>query len=725
MRKFLATMTCAALLSLGLAGLSGCSGNGGTSGNVDSSIIAFSEGDSVDVFVGKTYTSRVTLKDGLSASSVSFSSNIGKSDGKIQQAGSTVQYAIKTEGTYKIVATIEYESVKYTSTLVINATHSENETYVFSAQFGDSAKESYKQGEVFSSDGISIYKSLSVDGEVSHLVDEQATVGTYKFVIEQDGSEVELKDGDQLIEANDSLKVTIKSLTDGIGDGEFTLSILPNPVYKISEFFQGLGTNFSTWVYEEGDTADETGWTPIELVTDTYLLDFYYGNAYIKNVKDEYIYQADITYPEGLTSVSYDDLVPSPKGKLVNSDTAHTETKDWYATDIAEAYKYVGIKTGDDFNETVLTGGSEYTEVSNGTQISYVVYDANSDAARFIMSVTGYGSVFDNYYDLEQIGVAVQEGTDGALSLIIDAAYTYTNSLNVSVTGDTVFMVSDVGNVSLAGFESAYEAGFDSVKYSDDVLTSAVNVIKGSNFTGSYNVSYWTFTTKATEGALDFNFKLDYTGYDQDWNMGVYQDAEGKKHSYSKDAADDEADVSDLSDADYETYLASNWAGFGNLSILSDSYDIEGIDLRNYETSYYQKDTDGIYYGYHVFRLNSASLAYLFMCQTCLASSSTTNECFLYYLLEENMNLAGLRMIVGTTVSNYKEENQSESIYALYIGIYGEYFYDAASNGSYDAYHTIGNVNIVNFVVDMSTVGSTTNEIVDELLASEAEEASL
>ena len=244
------------LVSLGVGALASCGKS-----EVASPIhfLGLNENNSIDVKVDAPYTVSIKMDEGYEDSTVLRTSN-ASSKVELEGDNSSVTITVSEVGTFIITASINTEGVILSNNFTVNATRGA-ETYALAAEFNGTT--SFKQGQAFTTQGLSVKKVKSVDGvPTKNAVELSSTDYT-----------LSIQPGTILTEVGE-IEVIVTALDTTIAPTSFKINVEAEPGYLLTECLGQIGENYTAFM------VGEDGLAPLYCVNEDYYFDYSLEEGY-------------------------------------------------------------------------------------------------------------------------------------------------------------------------------------------------------------------------------------------------------------------------------------------------------------------------------------------------------------------------------------------------------------------------------------------------------------
>ena len=518
------------LVSLGVGALASCG-----KGEVASPIhfLGLNENNSIDVKVDAPYTVSIKMDEGYEDSTVLWTSN-ASSKVELEGDNSSVTITVSEVGTFIITASINTEGVILSNNFTVNATRGV-ETYALAAEFNGTT--SFKQGQAFTTRGLSVKKVKSVDGvPTKNAVELSSTDYT-----------LSIQPGTILTEVGE-IEVIVTALDTTIAPTSFKINVEAEPGYLLTECLGQIGENYTAFM------IGEDGLEPLYCVNEDYYFDFSLKEGYYLEAGEVRRYSID---NENSTE---NNIIFQKRAKV--SDGFNSDKTPHYATTLEYPMAGLGYThaSGLEYSSSDVL---QYKEVEGDK-----MFAVSSDLATQLLGVFGFGVLALNY-DISSAIVAdttleLENGT--TLPLVLSQVVLSSNGQNI---GGLAFGLSFFGTSGEPIIDAFIEDENKSVNEAVDTELTIAQEIVGSNcFTARYGEtpdgSYSTYSidSKSIEW---YDHSVQYG----DNTMGIVNIPEGKNvsagyYQYGLNA-DGEVEIDTtkpLNKQVFDFYTPSNWYGF-------------------------------------------------------------------------------------------------------------------------------------------------------------------
>ena len=518
------------LVSLGVGALASC-GKGEAASPIH--FLGLNENNSIDVKVDAPYTVSIKMDEGYEDSTVLWTSN-ASSKVELEGDNSSVTITVSEVGTFIITASINTEGVILSNNFTVNAARGA-ETYALAAEFNGTT--SFKQGQAFTTRGLSVKKVKSVDGvPTKNAVELSSTDYT-----------LSIQPGTILTEVGE-IEVIVTALDTTIAPTSFKINVEAEPGYLLTECLGQIGENYTAFM------IGEDGLEPLYCVNEDYYFDYSLGEGYYLEDGEVRRYSID---NENSTE---NNIIFQKRAKV--SDGFTSDKTPHYATTLE--YPMAGLGY-------THASGLEY---SSSDVLKYQeekgdnVFAVSTDLGTQLLGVFGFGVLALNY-DISSAIVAdttleLENGT--TLPLVLSQVVLSSNGQNI---GGLAFGLSFFGTSGEPIIDTFIEDENKSVNEAVDTELTIAQEIVGSNcFTARYGEtpdgSYSTYSidSKSIEW---YDHSVQYG----DNTMGIINIPEGKNvsagyYQYGLNA-DGEVEIDatkPLNKQVFDFYTPSNWYGF-------------------------------------------------------------------------------------------------------------------------------------------------------------------
>lgn len=682
-KGFVRGLSTIALFSLGLSLLTSCS---------DGSLEL--KASSTTLYAGLEYTVTAELndvKDENEGGTFTFTFD-SATNFDYSVSDNVVTFTATNTGSYKVSASYVKGDYKLESTLNLNILEP-TKTYTLGVDTTN-MKTSYKQGELFSTTGLNVYKTLYLNG----------TETTTKTTLDESSYTLSITNNTLLTELG-TKEVTVTPTDTSLGTAKFNIEVLESTAYLIDELLLNLGYNYTAGELYNGHVY------PYYLINDNYIVNYNSRVGLVYNVN------GGVTSNGTSKKVVFTSTFDCDEDGYIEEDTLevlnpiyHTDgffakyDIDYYSTSIEDALDYYQLESGYNYNSEWLEEGKEVTSGDS----SYIEFEATSTMLDYIIDLCGMHSLYNGSY------------TANGLYLSLSSIFEENDCIVASIpttdrygnTGTVNFIIYDIGDSSEAAYEELITNDIADIanQTEDPILNSAINTVRESNFTAAWDLSstYYNYTyiweINANPNATNMN--VAYTKGDTSWeqNFGVFDLTDNTGYSLEAGYYLYQSDSSSLTEATlygpnttyWHYYAPTNWYGF---TLGTDDWAY--IDWKNFWNIYtYEQDEEG---GYYVYMLDGENVTDMFVFQSSF-SLLTYNA-----LMDEDKNYIytpkDIKLYLYTEIDSTTKE---EVITSMYIG------FDVEGTGKYD---TNGRVLFTTLDFDMEKVGTTQNPYAQEVLS--------
>ena len=518
------------LVSLGVGALASC-GKGEVSSPIH--FLGLNENNSIDVKVDAPYTVSIKMDEGYEDSTVLWTSN-ASSKVELEGDNSSVTITVSEVGTFIITASINTEGVILSNNFTVNAARGA-ETYALAAEFNGTT--SFKQGQAFTTRGLSVKKVKSVDGvPTKNAVELSSTDYT-----------LSIQPGTILTEVGE-IEVIVTALDTTIAPTSFKINVEAEPGYLLTECLGQIGENYTAFM------IGEDGLEPLYCVNEDYYFDFSLKEGYYLEAGEVRRYSID---NENSTE---NNIIFQKRAKV--SDGFNSDKTPHYATTLEYPMAGLGYThaSGLEYSSSDVL---QYKEVEGDN-----MFAISTNLATQLLGVFGFGVLALNY-DISSAIVAdttleLENGT--TLPLVLSQVVLSSNGQNI---GGLAFGLSFFGTSGEPIIDAFIENENKSVNEAVDTELTIAQEIVGSNcFTARYGEtpdgSYSTYSidSKSIEW---YDHSVQYG----DNTMGIVNIPEGKNvsagyYQYGLNA-DGEVEIDTtkpLNKQVFDFYTPSNWYGF-------------------------------------------------------------------------------------------------------------------------------------------------------------------
>ena len=518
------------LVSLGVGALASCGKS-----EVASPIhfLGLNENNSIDVKVDAPYTVSIKMDEGYEDSTVWWTSN-ASSKVELEGDNSSVSITVSEVGTFIITASINTEGVILSNNFTVNATRGV-ETYALAAEFNGTT--SFKQGQAFTTRGLSVKKVKSVDGvPTKNAVELSSTDYT-----------LSIQPGTILTEVGE-IEVIVTALDTTIAPTSFKINVEAEPGYLLTECLGQIGENYTAFM------IGEDGLAPLYCVNEDYYFDYSLEEGYYLEDGEVRRYSID---NENSTE---NNIIFQKRAKV--SDGFNSDKTPHYATTLEYPMAGLGYThaSGLEYSSSDVL---QYKEAEGDK-----MFAVSSDLATQLLGVFGFGVLALNY-DISSAIVAdttLELANGTTLPLVLSQVVLSSNGQNI---GGLAFGLSFFGTSGEPIIDAFIEDENKSVNEAVDTELTIAQEIVGSNcFTARYGEtpdgSYSTYSidSKSIEW---YDHSVQYG----DNTMGIINIPEGKNvsagyYQYGLNA-DGEVEIDTtkpLNKQVFDFYTPSNWYGF-------------------------------------------------------------------------------------------------------------------------------------------------------------------
>ena len=518
------------LVSLGVGALASCGKS-----EVASPIhfLGLNENNSIDVKVDAPYTVSITMDEGYEDSTVLWTSN-ASSKVELEGDNSSVSITVSEVGTFIITASINTEGVILSNNFTVNATRGV-ETYALAAEFNGTT--SFKQGQAFTTRGLSVKKVKSVDGvPTKNAVELSSTDYT-----------LSIQPGTILTEVGE-IEVIVTALDTTIAPTSFKINVEAEPGYLLTECLGQIGENYTAFM------IGEDGLEPLYCVNEDYYFDYSLEEGYYLEDGEVRRYSID---NENSTE---NNIIFQKRAKV--SDGFTSDKTPHYATTLEYPMAGLGYThaSGLEYSSSDVL---QYKEVEGDK-----MFAISTNLATQLLGVFGFGVLALNY-DISSAIVAdtkLELANGTTLPLVLSQVVLSSNGQNI---GGLAFGLSFFGASGEPIIDAFIESENKSVNEAVDTELTIAQEIVGSNcFTARYGEtpdgSYSTYSidSKSIEW---YDHSVQYG----DNTMGIVNIPEGKNvsagyYQYGLNA-DGEVEIDatkPLNKQVFDFYTPSNWYGF-------------------------------------------------------------------------------------------------------------------------------------------------------------------
>ena len=519
------------LVSLGVGALASCG-----KGNLVASPIHFvglNENNSIDVKVDAPYTVSIKMDEGYEDSTVLWTSN-ASSKVELEGDNSSVTITVSEVGTFIITASINTEGVILSNNFTVNAARGA-ETYALAAEFNGTT--SFKQGQAFTTRGLSVKKVKSVDGvPTKNAVELSSTDYT-----------LSIQPGTILTEVGE-IEVIVTALDTTIAPTSFKINVEAEPGYLLTECLGQIGENYTAFM------IGEDGLEPLYCVNEDYYFDFSLKEGYYLEAGEVRRYSID---NENSTE---NNIIFQKRAKV--SDGFNSDKTPHYATTLEYPMAGLGYThaSGLEYSSSDVL---QYKEVEGDN-----MFAISTNLATQLLGVFGFGVLALNY-DISSAIVAdttLELANGTTLPLVLSQVVLSSNGQNI---GGLAFGLSFFGTSGEPIIDAFIEDENKSVNEAVDTELTIAQEIVGSNcFTARYGEtpdgSYSTYSidSKSIEW---YDHSVQYG----DNTMGIINIPEGKNvsagyYQYGLNA-DGEVEIDTTKPVNkqvFDFYTPSNWYGF-------------------------------------------------------------------------------------------------------------------------------------------------------------------
>ena len=518
------------LVSLGVGALASCGKS-----EVASPIhfLGLNENNSIDVKVDAPYTVSIKMDEGYEDSTVLWTSN-ASSKVELEGDNSSVSITVSEVGTFIITASINTEGVIVSNNFTVNAARGA-ETYALAAEFNGTT--SFKQGQAFTTRGLSVKKVKSVDGvPTKNAVELSSTDYT-----------LSIQPGTILTEVGE-IEVIVTALDTTIAPTSFKINVEAEPGYLLTECLGQIGENYTAFM------IGEDGLAPLYCVNEDYYFDYSLEEGYYLEDGEVRRYSID---NENSTE---NNIIFQKRAKV--SDGFNSDKTPHYATTLEYPMAGLGYThaSGLEYSSSDVL---QYKEVEGDN-----MFAISTNLATQLLGVFGFGVLALNY-DISSAIVAdttLELANGTTLPLVLSQVVLSNNGQNI---GGLAFGLSFFGASGEPIIDAFIESENKSVNEAVDTELTIAQEIVGSNcFTARYGEtpdgSYSTYSidSKSIEW---YDHSVQYG----DNTMGIVNIPEGKNvsagyYQYGLNA-DGEVEIDTTKPVNkqvFDFYTPSNWYGF-------------------------------------------------------------------------------------------------------------------------------------------------------------------
>ena len=518
------------LVSLGVGALASC-GKGEAASPIH--FLGLNENNSIDVKVDAPYTVSIKMDEGYEDSTVLWTSN-ASSKVELEGDNSSVTITVSEVGTFIITASINTEGVILSNNFTVNAARGA-ETYALAAEFNGTT--SFKQGQAFTTRGLSVKKVKSVDGvPTKNAVELSSTDYT-----------LSIQPGTILTEVGE-IEVIVTALDTTIAPTSFKINVEAEPGYLLTECLGQIGENYTAFM------IGEDGLAPLYCVNEDYYFDYSLEEGYYLEDGEVRRYSID---NENSTE---NNIIFQKRAKV--SDGFNSDKTPHYATTLEYPMAGLGYThaSGLEYSSSDVL---QYKEVEGDD-----MFAISTNLATQLLGVFGFGVLALNY-DISSAIVAdttLELANGTTLPLVLSQVVLSSNGQNI---GGLAFGLSFFGTSGEPIIDAFIENENKSVNEAVDTELTIAQEIVGSNcFTARYGEtpdgSYSTYSidSKSIEW---YDHSVQYG----DNTMGIINIPEGKNvsagyYQYGLNA-DGEVEIDTTKPVNkqvFDFYTPSNWYGF-------------------------------------------------------------------------------------------------------------------------------------------------------------------
>ena len=530
------------LVSLGVGALASCGKS-----EVASPIhfLGLNENNSIDVKVDAPYTVSIKMDEGYEDSTVLWTSN-ASSKVELEGDNSSVTITVSEVGTFIITASINTEGVILSNNFTVNAARGA-ETYALAAEFNGTT--SFKQGQAFTTRGLSVKKVKSVDGvPTKNAVELSSTDYT-----------LSIQPGTILTEVGE-IEVIVTALDTTIAPTSFKINVEAEPGYLLTECLGQIGENYTAFM------IGEDGLAPLYCVNEDYYFDYSLEEGYYLEDGEVRRYSID---NENSTE---NNIIFQKRAKV--SDGFNSDKTPHYATTLEYPMAGLGYThaSGLEYSSSDVL---QYQEVEGDN-----MFAVSTNLATQLLGVFGFGVLALNY-DISSAIVAetrfeLANGT--TLPSIIYQVVLSSNGQNI---GGLTFGLSFFGTSGESIIDAFIEDENKPVNEAVDAeLTTAQDIVASNCFTARYGEtsdgSYSTYSIDSK--SIEW---YDHSVSEGDYTLGIINIPEGKnvsagyyQYGLNGDGEVEVDSTTPLNKQIFDFYTPSNWYGFSKEdSVLGLNFD--------------------------------------------------------------------------------------------------------------------------------------------------------
>ena len=678
-KKHARLLTVLTVFGLGLGSIASC-GTGASSSPItltcDSKEINLNE--TFEAKLGKYYTFEANIdteKNPQFKDAEIVFSNDAESAFEFSADGNYLEFAAIKTGSFTISASVKGdETTKVNVKLhVSDVAKKEYKATVDTT----AAKLIFKQGDVFTSEGIVVYKTLVVDGEPSAV----------RSVLDASEYTVSIPEGKILESKQSALEVKITPNDTNLEPVTYTIKVTSNPAYRINSFFSGLAENNYGIYTVNQNSSGQLYLYPTFGINENYIVN-YDGSMAYSVVQDKEGEAATLhRYEMNFTAndYSFNRISDYEVGEV--DGNALTIRKSNSLSDIVNNLQFSLGEIWQNVENSAVT-------YSTANQ-TYTLNDV--DAITNLIKISGYGFTLNNFTVNAGAQIQFSESDDGEVALIVATL----TQQGAAQPANLPIVIGDVGTFKDATFEKYLETAHEVGESSDAFFKTALNTIRGNNFKGIFSDmrnsthqlagTYATYSVDGNSVELFQHFVNNGVASDNGF-LGLMKIPEGYEETGYKaytftgtgENLDIKQDAENLGGTNqttiknlYDSVLASNWAGF------ADETSIQKVDFSS------MWDVVSVYEGedqsYTRYRLNNGIIA---------------NEWGLCAMNVDEYKEYSPNSLGLWVVDTNKDDKPDEIWIDLEISG-GEIQYSAV----YDR-----------MVIDLSTAGTTVNEAAQEII---------
>lgn len=602
-KKHARLLTVLTVFGLGLGSIASC-GTGASSSPItltcDSKEINLNE--TFEAKLGKYYTFEANIdteKNPQFKDAEIVFSNDAESAFEFSADGNYLEFAAIKTGSFTISASVKGdETTKVNVKLhVSDVAKKEYKATVDTT----AAKLIFKQGDVFTSEGIVVYKTLVVDGEPSAV----------RSVLDASEYTVSIPEGKILESKQSALEVKITPNDTSLEPVTYTIKVTSNPAYRINSFFGGLAENNYGIYTVSQNSSGQLYVYPTFGINENYIVN-YDGSMAYSVVQDKEGEAATLhRYEMNFTAndYSFNRISDYEVGEV--DGNALTIRKSNSLTDIVDNLQFSLGEIWQNVENSSVT-------YSTANQ-TYTLNDV--DAITNLIKISGYGFTLNNFTVNAGAQIQFSESDDGEVALIVATL----TQQGAAQPANLPIVIGDVGTFKDAAFEKYLETAHEVGESSDTFFKTALNTIRGNNFKGIFSDmrnsthqlagTYATYSVDGNSVELFQHFVNNGVASDNGF-LGLMKIPEGYEETGYKaytftgtgENLDIKQDAENLGGTNqttiknlYDSVLASNWAGF------ADETSIQKVDFSS------MWDVVSVYEGedqsYTRYRLNNGIIA--------------------------------------------------------------------------------------------------------------------